>query len=238
MVKILGHRGARSERPENTIVAFERANALGADGIETDVHMLFDGSLAVYHDAKVALPGGAERSIYTYDKNSLGDIDVGGEKAPFFEEALAYFKTTDLFLNIEIKNETGFIYPLEDRIIPAIEKFGLSGRCLISTFKHDILFRIRQKYPRYKLGALYGRANGFDVVSYCKKHRLDAVHPHFTDVDADFVKKCRQNGISVNVWTVNAPEDIKRMIACGVDSLITDDVAAAKRALAESGGSK
>ena len=48
------HRGAREEAPENTLPAFERAGALGADGIELDVQLTADNQVVVFHDSTLS----------------------------------------------------------------------------------------------------------------------------------------------------------------------------------------
>ena len=82
MAEIMGHRGARSECKENTMEAFQRAVELDACGIESDVHMLFDGSLVMYHDA--VIPETTD-SLYMFDgeyiSSQIKDI-------VFFEEFL------------------------------------------------------------------------------------------------------------------------------------------------------
>ena len=78
------------------------------------------------------------------------------------------------------------------------------------------------------MGALYWARNGLDMVAYCKKYGIDAVHPHFTDVDRDFVELCHKNGIAVNVWTVNTTDDLLRMKDIGVDIVMTDNIPLAK----------
>ena len=63
-----------------------------------------------------------------------------------------------------------------------------------------------------------------DIVAYCKKYRFDAIHPHHQNVSSELVKRCHQSGILVNVWTVDSPADLLRMMECGVDTVITNDV--------------
>lgn len=224
MTKILGHRGARSECPENTMVAFKRSAELGSYGIETDVHLLYDGSLIIYHDNKIS---NTKESIYRFDREGLQDRIV---QMPCFEEVAEFCAHSGQFLNIEIKDESGFLTDVGEKVVGILKKYSLQNNCIVSCFRHHTLMKIKQNHPEFKVGALYWYRNKFDVINYCIKNNIDAVHPHFTDVDKEFVDKCHDNGIAVNVWTVNQHEDIMNMLEIGVDIIITDDVATARSA--------
>ena len=225
MAEIMGHRGARSECKENTMEAFQKAVELDACGIESDVHMLFDGSLVMYHDA--AIPETNE-SLYMFDGESVSSQI---EDVVFFEEFLKYYSQTGKLLNIEIKDKSGFCIDIEEPFMALLQKYNMKERCIISCFNHYILREIKEKYPDWKVGALYRKRFRKDVVAYCKKYGIDAVHPHHTDVDRTFVEQCHEADIMVNVWTVNEEEDILRMNEIGVDIIMTDNIPLAKKLL-------
>ena len=103
-------------------------------------------------------------------------------------------------------------------------------RCIISSFDHQILWDIKRKHPAYKVGILYGQPNDA-VVDYCLKYGFDAIHPYFDLIDQALVQDCHKHGIAVNVWTVDEPEDIRRMIDWGVDAIISNDTATAQAIL-------
>jgi len=218
MTKIMGHRGAKSECTENTMEAFKKAVELGACGIETDVHLLYDGSLVMYHDTVIKAVG---QSIYKFDGKTIGKTL---KDAPFFEDMLKYYSETGRILNIELKDESGFFIEIGEAVVALLKKYKMEDRTIISCFNHRIIADIKKNHPEFKVGALYWASNGIDIVSYCKKYGIDAVHPHFSDVDRDFVEKCHKNGIAVNVWTVNTTEDMNRMRDIGVDIIMTDNI--------------
>jgi glycerophosphoryl diester phosphodiesterase len=95
---------------------------------------------------------------------------------------------------------------------------------IISSFDHRLLINIKKKHPNYKIGILYSETYGIDMIEYCVENSIDAVHPHYNLIDKAFVDRAHQNGLEVNVWTVNNIEDIKRMKEYGVDNIISDDV--------------
>ena len=222
MTEIMGHRGAKSECTENTMEAFEKAVELGACGIETDVHMLYDGSLIMYHDTVIKSVG---QPLYKYDGKTIGKTL---KTAPFFEDMLKYYSTTGRILNIEIKDESGFFSDVGEAVVGLLDKYNMRDRTIISCFNHRIIAEIKKDHPEYKVGALYWASNGIDIVSYCKKHNIDAVHPHFSDVDRDFVTLCHNNGIAVNVWTVNTTADMLKMRDIGADIIMTDNIPLSK----------
>lgn len=225
MTEIMGHRGAKHDYKENTMEAFQKAVELDACGIESDVHMLFDGSLVMYHDAVIPE---TNESLYQYNGETVASYI---EDIVFFEEFLKYYSKTGKLLNIEIKDKSGFCIDIEKPFMELLQKYNMKEQCIISCFNHYILRDIKEKYPDWKVGALYRKRFGKDMVAYCKEHGIDALHPHHKDVDREFVEKCHEAGIMVNVWTVNEEEDILRMNDIGVDIIMTDNIPLAKKLL-------
>ncbi|MEG2597598.1 MAG: glycerophosphodiester phosphodiesterase, partial [Oscillospiraceae bacterium] len=88
---------------------------------------------------------------------------------------------------------------------------------------------IKEKYPQYKVGYL----TDADPcrIDFCIENHFDAIHPYFPAITPEFVKKCHDNNILVNVWTVDEEEDIKRMKDYDVDVVISNDLATAQRIL-------
>jgi len=236
---ILGHRGAQLERPENTILAYRQADALGAYGIEMDVYLLSDGSLVIHHDKVV---GDEKKDIYLMTGKEVSAVRCKKEyngicyedSIPCFSDFLDYMKTNQMFFNVEIKSESGFLSEVGDRVMEALDQSGLRERTIISSFSHDLLRNICKKYPSYQLGILYSDSHKIDVVSYCLQYGFHAIHPHFSEVTKELVDRCHENGLLVNTWTVNHEQDILKMIEYGVDNIITNDVRTALRLLNES----
>ena len=236
MTKIIAHRGASNVTPENTMAAFEKAKKMGADGVELDVHVLPDKTVVVHHDAQLGRCEYATGSIYDYRRDNIKSFSVGekfslrytGETVPYLEEALEFLKENKLQLNCEIKCDTGFCFAYEE-IIKLLYHHGMAEDSILSSFDHRILLDIKEKYPRIKLGMLYHQTHGMDVIDYCVQNGFHALHPHFSLVDQEFVKRAHENGLLVNVWTVDELTDIMQMKEYGVDSIITNDLETAQR---------
>lgn len=223
-MQIQAHRGASCERPQNTMAAFVRAAELGADGIELDVHILPDRTIIVDHDGQIG-----NVSLYNYRRDS---IRREYPTIPYFTEVLEFLQTNDLFLNVEIKVSWEFyLEGIEDDVIQLLEQYGMRNRCIISSFRHDILAQIKKKYPAYAVGILYSETHGMDVIEYCQRYQFDALHPWLPCVDQDLVNRAHDAGLRVNVWTVDSEDELNLAQAYGVDGVITNDVATAKQIL-------
>ncbi len=83
---IIGHRGASALAPENTLAAFRRAIADGADGIEFDVRLARDGVAVVIHDATLERTGLLKRRVANLTADELQAIDVGS----WFRRSIAH----------------------------------------------------------------------------------------------------------------------------------------------------
>ncbi len=225
MTKIQAHRGASCERPENTLAAFRRAIELGADGIELDVHLLPDGTLAVHHDATLGrCEPGMSGSLYSRTARELSALGI-----PTFREALEVIAPSGLFLNVEVKAGTGFLTAVGEETVRLLRESGMEKRCILSSFNHYLLRELKQSFPGFQVGALYSAAYGFDMVDYAVRHGFDALHADYRLADEALVQKAHAAGLAVNVWTVDREADIRRMLLLGVDNLISNDAALALR---------
>ena len=91
---------------------------------------------------------------------------------------------------------------------------------------------IREKYPQYKVGWLFDANDATkERLDYCISHRFDAIHPNHAYVTPEYVQYTHDHGVLVNVWTPDSEEDIRRMKDCGVDIVISNDVATAQKVL-------
>ena len=142
---------------------------------------------------------------------------------PSFGDLLQWLQANRMYLNVEIK-PGGFLSEVGERTVQALEQYRMKERCIISSFDHHILREIKQCHPDYQVGILYSQPND-DIVNYCLKYRFDAIHPYYKLISKSLVHTCHQNGIAVNVWTVDEPDDIRRMIEWGVDAVISNDAA-------------
>jgi glycerophosphoryl diester phosphodiesterase len=226
------HRGARQQAPENTLPAFERAIMLHADGIELDVQLTADNEIVVYHDQKLGRTSEGQGEIRQWKLEALRELDAGTHFSPSFT-GTTIPTLTEVFaavghrvlINIEIKPfvQRDIVAPL---IASNIYRHNLEDRVLVSSFNPWILREMRKQAPDIPRGFLIENASHMLL----KQDRLlrtmigpfQARHPHFSDVDARYVDWAHTHGYRINVWTVNELDDIQRMMALGVDMIISD----------------
>jgi glycerophosphoryl diester phosphodiesterase len=227
MTAVFAHRGCTEGFEENTVDAFAEARRLGAEGVELDVRLTADGALAVHHDAEI--PG-----IGTIAQLEVADLPA---HVPLLTDVLAVCE--GMVVNVEIKNapqDPGWdpSEAVAALTAAAVEEAGWTTRVIVSSFQAATLHAVRAADGRLALGALWGFAAEVEpALAAAVEAGFAAVHPFVTSVDRELVDRIHAMGLAVNVWTVNAPDDLRAMAALGVDGVITDRL---KEALAAVGG--
>lgn len=240
MSKIIAHRGASYDYPENTMLAFEKAVEQGADGIETDVHFTKDKKLVICHDERIDRTADGKgligemtfEELLAFDFGVKKDAKFAGQKMPALSELLALIKKTGLLLNIEVKNEEGRYEGIVPALVDLVKEYGVEDRVIYSSFDHTTLVELKAYDPSVKTGALYSNTP-YDAFHYMKKIGVDAIHPKYTAVfTQDMCSKMLADDKMVNVWTVDDPALARRLTAAGVTSLITNRPAFLREQLA------
>lgn len=223
---VLGHRGSGAGPGENTLAAFVQAVADGADGVELDARRTVDGALVVHHDP--VIPGAGAVSELT-----VRDLPA---QVPLLEAALDALGAG--LVNIEVKNlphEAGFDPDeLTARQVAALVSERRSWlSVVVSAFTPASLRAALEAAPEAVTGWLL--PGGLDVAALVEpaaRAGYAALHPHHSLVAGDWVAAAHHRGLSVNTWTVNEAADLRRVVAAGVDAVITDSVATARSVLA------
>jgi glycerophosphoryl diester phosphodiesterase len=110
----------------------------------------------------------------------------------------------------------------------AIEDAAWTDRVLVSSFQVSTLLAVQAADSRLALGALWPIATPpADGIGEAVESGFRAVHPFLTLVDPELVARAHAAGLAVNVWTVNNPDDLTRLVALDVDTVITDTLTAA-----------
>ena len=228
--RIYGHRGASGAAPENTLEAFELAAAMGADGVELDVHLCRTGELVVAHDETVDRVSDGSGRIADLSLKELKSLtfnrlhpEYSHARLPLLSEVFELLKPTGLSINIELKNSI-IAYPdLERRALESAARDFDLDRILFSSFNHHSMVRMKALEPSVSCGLLY-EGVFLSPWEYAKKLGMDAIHPHYSEVllSSDECAAAHAAGIQVNPWTVNAPETMDAVLSKGVDILITN----------------
>jgi glycerophosphoryl diester phosphodiesterase len=219
----IAHRGASASFPENTLAAFGAAIEAGADMCELDVQMTSDGTLAVIHDDKVDRTTDGNGAVADFTLTQIRRFDAGirfgtrfkGERIPTLEEVFDLVNGC-CGLNIELKAAG-----VETRVSELIRVRGAIGSSLVSSFDWEALARMRQMAPEIRVGPLASRWPA-RLLGAATEMKADAIHPQFDIVTEDLCVAAHSRGINVYAWTVDDPAVMRKLIADGVDGIMTN----------------
>ncbi|MFD2705407.1 glycerophosphodiester phosphodiesterase [Salibacterium lacus] len=228
---IIAHRGSPAPgAKENTVKSFQRAAALGADMMETDIRRTKDGQLVCAHYR--SWRGKAIQHMSYSEWRAMTQKREGWTPA-LLQDLLPMFHEGYTF-NLELK-EKG----LEKQVLSEIPDYT---NLLFSSFDEKIIQYIKQIEPSCQTALLIGR---FDLSQerrrpfqwwrdYFPERRLkeakaDIVCPHFRLAGRCFIERMHQKGYKVYVWTVNHPGRLKKLKTYGADGVFTDNVGEAER---------
>ncbi len=155
---------------------------------------------------------------------AIVDPDLG---VPTLDEALKLCRDLGMVVNVEIKDLSracpeNLEKSIVEKVLAAIEDVNMEDEVIISSFNHEYVFRSKQLAPNVLTGALTFHKFTGDPVEVVMKSGADAWHPGFRSLNADNVRAAREAGFAVNPYTVNAAEDVDRLIKWGVTGLVTD----------------
>ena len=216
MIDVFAHRGFHRTERENTLASFKAAVALGVDGVELDVRRTGDGLLVVHHD-----PAVGPLEIAQNVRSALP------EYVPTLEEALE--SLDGVRVNVEIKNGRGVAERYDEtaefarQVLGTIAASGWTDRAAISCFDVKTCAFVRSMDHAVSVAWLLWDVAVGEALIQAHVLGFNAVNPHFTTVDEEVVERARELQLDVNVWTVNAREDLERMANLGVACVITDE---------------
>jgi glycerophosphoryl diester phosphodiesterase len=218
---VFAHRGGSALAPENTIAAFDNGIKLGADGIELDVHLSRDGIVVVHHDPILDRTTTLRGPIRARTAAELEPAHV-----PTLAAVVARYRSARIIVEMKVNSRE-----LAAAVIDVLRRADAVERVCLGAFGRRVLRAARTLEPRVATSAareevrwaLYrswvrwpvrrvGYA-GYQVPEWAGRTRV--ISPRFVDDAHRF-------GLGVQVWTVDAEADARRLLAWGVDALITD----------------
>ena len=233
---IFAHRGASAYAPENTLSAFVLAVQQKTDAIELDAKLTIDGHVVVFHDQTLDRTTGTPGRVIDSKLADLKKLDAGshfdiafrGEPIPTLDEVFdAVGKET--YVNVELTNYASLTDRLPECVAEIVKKHNLVDRVLFSSFNPLALIRARRALPQVPVGLLADEGkNGWWARSWFGTLlRYQTLHPAYLDVTDALVRRTHRHGCGLITYTVNAPEDMRRLFQIGVDGIFTDDPLAA-----------
>lgn len=217
-MKIIGHRGAAAEAPENTLAGLQQAFASGADGVEVDVRLSLDNELVVFHDATTERLCQVNWTVATAHWRELSKVRVGGEPIPRLDAVLNAVPEGKVAL-IELKPQD----PV--RLLSALKTWHTRQASVIAkrevigmSFDRAILHALAMELPEWPRWQLVADPNALDPGLPVQGYGLNAAATWETSTLATLADQGRQ----LSVWTENEPSRLADWQALGIGYLTTD----------------
>ena len=157
---IIAHRGASGHAPENTLAAFERAVALGAQFIETDLHLTRDARFVAIHDKTLERTTNGKGAVRDFTLAELRELDAGmwfdrqfmGQRIPTLEEILEFARQHDVVFYLEIKYDSA--WGMHHALVAALGGAGNAARTIVLSFDPSTLTSLRRLDASIMMGLL------------------------------------------------------------------------------------
>ena len=225
-VIVVAHRAGAKVAPENTVAALEQAVRDGAPIAEIDVQQLADGTLIVMHDSNFKRTAGEDICVWDAEAENLGSLEVGsgfsaayrGEQVPTLEEMLACARGR-ITLMIELKY-TGQEEMLEEGVLTLLKKYDMVDECIIGSMNRGILQKMKELEPGI---ATVFIAHDLEQTDYDLDY-ADSYSIEGKNLTVAMVEAIHYRGKSVYGWTANSSGAMLKIVDCGADGVVTDDV--------------
>jgi glycerophosphoryl diester phosphodiesterase len=261
-IDIQGHRGCRGLYPENSLIGFMHAMAMGVHTLELDTVISQDHAVVISHEPylnheicsfhqqqEITIENEQNFNLYQMCYAEIASIDCGSKPHPrfplqkktptskpllstLFEMVLAYesvYQQHKFKFNIEIKSkpeEDDIFHPnyikYSDLVLEQIEKYNLSNRCTIQSFDLRPLKYIQSIKPKMSLSLLIENSEPIEKNIDSLGFKPTIYSPSYELVNTPMIDYCKKNNIMLIPWTVNDIPSIEKMIALGVDGIISD----------------
>lgn len=238
---MFAHRGGRALGPENTLEAFDRGIAAGADGLELDVHLASDGVVVVCHDPTLDRTTDARGPIATRTSADLGEINASArygidlehpwtgarQGLPSLDDVLARYPAASLIIEMkDYRAEVG------EAVVRAVRAAGAERRVCLGAFDVAPVLAARALAPDIATSATREEVRSALRRSWIGlAPRRDSAYRAFQVPEQSgrvivitprFIRAVHRGGKAVQVWTVNEEADMRRLFDWGVDGVITD----------------
>ena len=236
--RIVAHRGAKANAPENTIAAFRRAHEEGARWVEFDVKLTADGQPVIIHDHTLERTTSGRGEVRGKTLAELQALDAGawfgqafaGERIPSLAEGLDFLASQRMGFNLEVKPCAGRERDTAEVALKLVRQRWPAElpTPIISSFKLESLEAAREVAPELPRGYLVDKLTP-DWRATAERLGCAAIHPGMRHLTHDQAREIKAAGYALLTWTVNDVGRGRDLLAWGADSLITDapgDIAA------------
>ena len=227
-MRIIGHRGARGEAPENTLGGFQYIHDLGIRAVEFDVRQLKDHELIIMHDDNMLRTTGIDQALYPLNSTQLDTynqahiwLDWEKQSTPTLLQALQIMQD---FEHLEVEVKAVETQAEAERLTQHLTQQlrGFERTAVITSFDLKILQALQDQHSTFKRGLLIEDDIQHLAIEQALKYdccQIGWMNQLATD---DLLKATQQANLAISVWTVNDIERAKHLRDCGIDGLITD----------------
>ena len=218
---VFAHRGGSALQPENTIDAFDNGIALGADGLELDVHLSRDGVVVVHHDLTL------DRTTTLRGPIALRDAaELRRARVPTLAEVLMRYRDARIIIEMKVNAPA-----LARAVVDLLHRTAAVDRVCLGSFGWRVLRAARALEPRVATSAAREEVRWALYRSWCRwpvsrvayaGYQVPELAGRTRVVSPRFIADAHAAGLGVQVWTVDTEHDARRLLAWGVDALITD----------------
>lgn len=222
-MKIIAHRGFSGRFPENTMLAFSEAKALGVDGFELDVQLTTDKKVVVFHDEFLERITDGKGCLTDLTLKGLKKFTIGTvEKIPLLSEILQRFKSGPRLL-IELKfYQSNQFAPLIEQTVKLLKKYKSNLCPQLCSFNWEALRYLRKKDKDCDIAVLYVKKPLYQVIKFARQINAQTLSINVAELTKKKVMLAHKNNLQVLTWTVNTKDLIKKSEKMGVDGIITN----------------
>jgi glycerophosphoryl diester phosphodiesterase len=237
---VFAHRGGAALAPENTFAAFDNGLALGADGLELDVHLSRDGQVMVHHDETLERTTNLRGPVAAWAADELRRADAGhrfrrgdnfpfrgiGNGVPTLADVLARYRDVPVIVELKVNS-----LEMAQATIATVRAANALDRVCLGSFRLRVLRSARALEPAIATSAAREEVRWALYRSWCRWPVAGAPYegyqvPEWAGrtrvVSPRFVRAAHASNLAVQVWGVDTNHDARRLLEWGVDGLITD----------------
>ncbi len=230
-MKLIGHRGARGEAPENTLSGFRYLRDLGIKAVELDIQLSADGELVVIHDGFLERSTLASGQVSAHTAADLQAMDACHRAFPDWPvtegvptlravmEVLQDFEHIQFEVKARSEEDSRRVaekFPLLWR------EFGFGERAYSTSFNPRYLQLLKENAPDIPRGFLFEKDFPGDAIGAALALGCRSIGPHQERCSRSLIEAAHASGLRVSTWTVNSVERMQELAHDGADSIITD----------------
>ncbi len=228
-MRLIGHRGARNEAPENTLTGFRHIHALGIQSVEFDLQLSADNQIVVIHDDTLDRTTNAQGPVSALNAIDLKALDASShfsqelpkDGVPLLEEVLACFDKLE-HAQLEVKPpKAGDHGTFCRKIKECVDELNIKDQCVITSSDVEFLETCKNQAKDMRRGYIYYDLDRKPIETALELEcRLLVIYWKFCT--EELINEAHSKGLEVSAWTVNEAKAFDQLNNWGIDSIITD----------------